>query len=267
MLDSDLVEREVEMATKAIDRWVAYGAWRQPRRPSTRRREMRTSVQLEGPVIKRPIEDVFAFTSNLENSPLWGRTKETVKDSDGQTSVGTVFREEAKIMGRMVKHKSEVTIFGPPTEFSYTNRFENGTTERARITFAAVEGGTRMNPAAELEIGGIPQILAPFFSLLMERRMRSLLEKHKAALEPPDRSLVGAGMLIGIGFILLATAGMRFLIEIFPEGGLWTAFALFVSSLVSAGMAGILWKANTLMVDRADIEAQARGRQPGGEEH
>jgi hypothetical protein len=55
---------------------------------------------------------------------------------------------------------------------------------------------------------------------------------------------VGAGMLIAVGVILLATAGMRYLIDIFPEGGLWTALALFTSSLVSAGVAGIIvWRA------------------------
>ena len=83
---------------------------------------MRMSVQLDGPVIDRPIEDVFAFFSNFENSPLWGRTIKTVKDSDGPVAVGTVFREEAKLMGRQVKHQSEVTEFDPPRMLSYTNR-------------------------------------------------------------------------------------------------------------------------------------------------
>lgn len=204
---------------------------------------MRMSVQLEGPVIERPIEDVFEFTSNLENSPHWGRTIKTVKDSDGPVSVGTGFREEARIMGRKVKHLSEVTEFGPPTRFSYTNRFENGVTERARITFETVDGGTRLNLAAEVEIGGVAQVLAPFFSLFVKARGGSLLQKLKDTLESPGRSVVGAGMLIAIGVILLATAGTRYLIEIFPEGGLWTALAFSSSALVFAGVAGIIWKA------------------------
>jgi uncharacterized protein YndB with AHSA1/START domain len=204
---------------------------------------MRVLVQLDGPVIKCPIEDVFAFTSNLENSPLWGRTKETVKDSDGPVSVGTVFREEAKILGREVKHQSEITELDPPTKFFYTNRFENGTTERARMTLETVDEGTRVKLVALVEMRRVPQMFAPFFSLFVERRMRSLLEKLKEALEPPDRSVVGAAILIAMGVVLLATAGFRYLIEIFPEGGLWTALALFASSLVSAGVAGIVWRA------------------------
>lgn len=91
---------------------------------------MRMSIQLDGVVIDRPIEDVFAFVSNFENSPLWGRTIKTVKDSDGPIAVGTTFSEEAKIMGRTMRHESEVTEFDPPTRFFYSNRFENGISER-----------------------------------------------------------------------------------------------------------------------------------------
>ena len=147
---------------------------------------MKMSVQLDGPVIDRPTEDVFAFFSNFENSPLWGRTITTVKDSDGPIAVGTVFREEAKIMGRQVKHQSEVTEFEPPTRFFYTNRFENGMTELARITFETVDGGTRMHLAADVEMRRVPQLLAPVFSLVMKTSVRSLLKNLKDVLESPD---------------------------------------------------------------------------------
>lgn len=148
---------------------------------------MRMSIQLEGVVIDRPIEDVFAFFSDFENSPLWGRTNKTVKDSDGPVAVGTVFREEAKIMGRQMKHRSEVTEFEPPTKLFYTNRFENGMAEQAQITFESVEGGTRMNPAAEVEIARLPQFLAPLFAWQMKRQVRSLFKNLKDVLESPDR--------------------------------------------------------------------------------
>jgi uncharacterized protein YndB with AHSA1/START domain len=204
---------------------------------------MRVSVQLEGPVIKRSIEDVFAFAGNPENSPLWGRTINNVQDSDGPVSVGTVFRGETRIIGVKVKHQSEVTESDPPTKLFYTSLFENGVTEKARLTFETVDDGTRMNLTAEIGIERVPQVLGPFFSLLVQQRWRSLLKKLKDALESPDRSLVGAGILIAFGAIFLMTAGMRYLIEIFPQGGLWTALALLASSLVSAGVAGIVWRA------------------------
>ena len=120
---------------------------------------MRTSVELEGPIVERPVEDVFAFVGNLENSPRWGRTRKSVKDPDSPDGVGAVFREETRILGEKVKSQSEVTGLDPPTEFSYTNRFENGVIEETRIVFAAVEGGTRIDVAAEVEIDQIPRCL------------------------------------------------------------------------------------------------------------
>jgi len=77
----------------------------------------------------------------------------------------------------------------------------------------------------------------------MEQRIRSRLEKLRIALEPPEPSEGGAVPRIVIGVLLLATAGLRYLVEIFPEGGLWTALALFAMSLVCAGVAFIIWKA------------------------
>jgi uncharacterized protein YndB with AHSA1/START domain len=148
---------------------------------------MRMSVQIEGIVIERPIEDVFAFFSDFENSPLWGRTITTVKNADGPVGVGTVFREESKIMGRVLKDQSDVTVFDPPTGISYTSHFENGMSEQARFTFETVDGGTRMNPTADVEVARAPQAFAPIFRWQMKRQVRSLLKNLKDVLEAPGR--------------------------------------------------------------------------------
>ena len=93
-------------------------------------------------------------------------------------------------MGRHMKHQSEVTEFEPPTKLFYTNRFENGMAEQAQITFESVEGGTRMNPAAEVEIARVPQFLAPLFAWQMKRQVRSLFKNLKDVLESPDGPVV-----------------------------------------------------------------------------
>ena len=205
---------------------------------------MRTSVELDGPIVGRPVEDVFAFMSNLENSPRWGRTRKTVKDPDSPDGVGAVFREETRILGEKVKNQTEVTRLDPPTEFSYTNRFENGVIERTRIVFAAVEGGTRIGVTTEVDIDQFPQVLAPFFSLLVKQRISGRFNKLEQEFKPPDRSVKGAALLIAVGAVLLATAGLRYLIEILPEGEWWTVLALVASALVAAGAAFITWKAS-----------------------
>ena len=89
----------------------------------------------------------------------------------------------------------------------------------------------------------IPQMAGELVDLSKEYLLQETLEPAKRLGKVAGLS-AGAGLLIAIGVILLATAGMRYLIEIFPEGGLWTALALFASALVSAGVAGIIvWRA------------------------
>ena len=205
---------------------------------------MRTSVELEGPIVERPVEDVFAFVANLENSPRWGRTRKTVKDPDSPDGVGAVFHEETRLLGEKVKNQSEVTRLDPPTEFSYTNRFENGVIERTQIVFAEVEGGTRIDVATEVAIDKIPQVLAPLVSLVVKQRISGRFEKLDREFKPPDRSIEGPALLIAVGAILLATAGMRYLIEVLPEGEWYTVLALIASSLVLAAAAFITWKAS-----------------------
>ena len=203
---------------------------------------MRTSVEIEGPAVDRPIEDVFEFVGNLENSPRWGLTVTSVRDPDSPDGVGAVFLSKSRILGQKVEHQSEVTRSDPTREFSYANRFENGVTERIRITFVAVEGGTRIDLASEVEIEQVPQVLAPLADVVIKQRMSAIANKLEQAFAPPSSSVMGAATMIAIGAILLATVGLRYLIEVFPEGDWWTVLAWFAVSLITAGAAAIVWR-------------------------
>lgn len=136
-------------------------------------------------VIERPIEDVFAFVSNLENSPLWGRTDKTTKVSDGPISVGTIFREEARFMGRRIDSLTEVTEFDPPTKFTYVIP-EGSAQGRATFSFEAVREGTRANFTGEAELGRFADLLSPIFSRLINRDVKSLFQRLKDLLEAPE---------------------------------------------------------------------------------
>ena len=90
----------------------------------------------------------------------------------------------------------------------------------------------------------LPQLTTELVDMSKEYLRQETLEPAKRLGRVAGFS-VGAGLLAAIGVILLATAGMRFLIDVFPEGGLWTALALFTSALVAAGVAGIIvWRAS-----------------------
>ena len=48
--------------------------------------------------------------------------------------------------------------------------------------------------------------------------------------------------MIAIGAILLVTVGLQYLTEVFPEGAWSTVVALLTVSLISAGVAAIIWR-------------------------
>jgi hypothetical protein len=58
------------------------------------------TVQFDGVVIDRHIEDVVGFVSEMENGPLRRRTVQTIKDSDGPIALGTVFSELRGVVRR-----------------------------------------------------------------------------------------------------------------------------------------------------------------------
>ncbi len=94
-------------------------------------------------------------------------------------------------------------------------------------------------------VNELPQLTEELIDLSKEY-LRQETVGHAQRLGKVAGFSMGAAMLFSIGVILLATAGMRFLVEVLPEGGLWTALALFISALIAGGAAGtVAWRASS----------------------
>ncbi len=88
----------------------------------------------------------------------------------------------------------------------------------------------------------LPQLAAELVDLSKQYLRQETLEPAKRLGKVAGFS-VGAGFLFAIASILLATAGMRLLVDVLPEGELWRALALFGSALVLGGTAGlVIWR-------------------------
>jgi len=61
-------------------------------------------------VINRPLEEVFAFLSDLENNLKWRPGQiEAKKTSAGPIGVGTTYRMINNVLGRRIEGEAEVT--------------------------------------------------------------------------------------------------------------------------------------------------------------
>jgi polyketide cyclase/dehydrase/lipid transport protein len=67
-------------------------------------------------MIRRPIEEVFAFLSDFENVPKWNYAiLETHKVSEGPVGVGTIYQQVRSVPSRS-EERFEVTAYNPPRE-------------------------------------------------------------------------------------------------------------------------------------------------------
>src|SRR5215472_9715440 len=74
----------------------------------------------ESIVINRPIEEVFAFTSETKNLPLWQTdVLEARHTPEGPVQVGTKLTLVRAFMGRKMEGTADIVEYTPPTRYFY----------------------------------------------------------------------------------------------------------------------------------------------------
>src|SRR6266508_3334619 len=105
-------------------------------------------------VINRPVEEVFAVMSNLENNPKWNPAAlEVKKTSVGPIGVGTTWRSVTSILGQRLEGESETLEYEPNRK--YATRIKSGPFPmKFQESFESIEGGTRVDARIEVEPRG-----------------------------------------------------------------------------------------------------------------
>ncbi len=133
--------------------------------------------------IKRPVEDVFAVLSNVENNPKWSSVAlEAKKTSEGPIGVGSTARFVGKFLGRRIESESEVTEFEPNRKYSWKSK-SGPFPIKASTTFEQIEGGTRVNTTAEAEPGGFFKLAEPLIMSMGKRQFQNDLDNLRDLME------------------------------------------------------------------------------------
>ena len=121
-------------------------------------------------VINRPLEEVFAFLSNLENNLKWrsGMIK-AEKISDGPIGVGTTYRLINSLFGQQVE--GEVVVIEYELNRKYVTVNKSGLQIKTQRMFEPVEGGTRVTFSVETELGGFFKLVEPLMARIGRRRL------------------------------------------------------------------------------------------------
>ena len=137
----------------------------------------------ESVVIKRPVDQVFAYVTNVKNLPQWESAMlEAEQTSPGQLGIGTTFRGATRVMGRRVLWTSKVTEYEPNKKWGET--ISSGSTLiEEHLIFDPVEGGTKLNIAHDIQVSGLLKLFAPTVISTMRKQTQSNLSNLKSILE------------------------------------------------------------------------------------
>ena len=124
-------------------------------------------------VINRPVEEVFAFLSNVESNLTWRSSQiEAKKTSDGPIGVGTTYRMVNNVLGRRLEGESEVIEYEPNRKV--TVKIKSGYFPFvAQRIFEPAEGGTRVRFVVEAEPGGVFKLAEPLLASMAKRRVEA----------------------------------------------------------------------------------------------
>ncbi len=133
-------------------------------------------------VINRPVEEVFAVVTDVENNPKWGSgLLEAVKTSEGPIGVGTTWRLVRKVLGQRLEAESEVTEY--ELNRNYVQRSKSPFPVEVRQTYEAVEGGTRITITVEAEPGGFFKLAEPLLKITAKREIDTEFANLKDLME------------------------------------------------------------------------------------
>jgi uncharacterized membrane protein len=134
-------------------------------------------------VINRPVEEVFAFLSNPENTPKWSSGSGEVKiTSAGPMGVGTTYRTVRTVLGRRIEAENEVTAYEPNR--SYATKSKSGPIPmESQVTFEHVEGGARISAILVGDPGGLFKLAEPLLVSMIKRQFEADLANLKDLME------------------------------------------------------------------------------------
>ncbi len=102
--------------------------------------------------VERPIEEVFAYLTDLERVPEWQTNVLFLQLQSGTMRAGAKLVELRKFLGRRVESIVEVTEYEPP--YRYTIAVQSGPIPfEISNVLSETEGGTRIDAAIEGEPG------------------------------------------------------------------------------------------------------------------
>jgi carbon monoxide dehydrogenase subunit G len=133
--------------------------------------------------VNRPVEEVWDYISNFENTTRWSRgVLEARQTSGGPLGVGSTLQTVVKAFGRRRTADYLVTEYEPGHAFAF--EVSSGPmASRARYSVEPAGAGTRLTASGEAEVRGLYRLLAPIIVRTVKKHSAADLANLKRILE------------------------------------------------------------------------------------
>jgi uncharacterized protein YndB with AHSA1/START domain len=133
--------------------------------------------------IRRPVDKVFAYTTDAKNWPQWQSTiPKAAQTSPGPVGVGTTFDGTIRLMGPGMKWTAIATEYEPHRKFGKNITSGFITTEQHN-TYAPISGGTRLTIVYDFKAAGLMALFSPILASALRKALKKALGNLKAILE------------------------------------------------------------------------------------
>jgi len=136
-------------------------------------------------VIRRSVEDVFAYVGDQTNAVHWqAGIVEVRRLTDGPAGVGTRHRIVRMFMGRRLTVENEYVAFEPGRRVAFRTTSGPMPLEASYMVDPA-EGGARVTSAIAMDASGFMSLAEPLIAVGLRREMDAAFRELKKRLEAP----------------------------------------------------------------------------------
>ncbi len=142
----------------------------------------------ESIIIRRPIDEVFAFVADQTNAPQWqSGLLEVRRTTNGPLGLGTKHTAVRKFMGRRLEATNEYVVFEPNKEVTFKGTAGSSDFQHSYLTESTAEG-TKLTSRMEMQSKGLFGLAEPLIASSLRREfvadlgdLKDLLESGVAA--------------------------------------------------------------------------------------
>ena len=133
--------------------------------------------------IKRPVDKVFAYTTDAKNWPKWQSfIPEAEQTSQGPMNVGSTFKGVSRMMGRSMKWTAIATEYESNKKWGKNITCGSMAIEE-HVTHNPVEGGTTFTIVYDMKVGGLLKLFSALAASSMRKETKKSLGNLKNILE------------------------------------------------------------------------------------